>query len=563
MSPPHPTRPSWIHRLSALTWILIGSASTAWSLQNPFDSGPDPVLPWTGGAPGSTPPTPTRGVPGEFTGDLLADVIYLHGGGGASLVYGPGYYSATVPLSSTIRDLAKIPSKVEGAADKIAILDHEGLKRLSNYDAGSFTEVPVSLGAPWDQAQRIVVGDVTADGRADAVGVASDGVTILVREDAGAGGLPTSNFTVPFPVLDLLVLDWSPAPAIAILTTGGLVVRTWDGVSLADHIGGTFLAGRLVSFHQDGLPYERLATVYTAQGLGEFLSVVDRNGSGSILPLGNIGTYALAAGDIDRNLSDDLVVLQRTTHQALYFKNQNLPGNAFGAVEFVHFGPVGVGAGGQSADPILADFFNDGDLDLLVHVDLNEQLAILGNGYIPAEPLGPGVVNGTYFYSVDDEEGDLELKVTQPPGLEFTADAIEWTVWEENHLGTGKMSPTAVGHGTFALDAIGEADASVVFHEPKLATSKLYHIDMRGVRTIHGVAVEAGPTRVWSFATPTEDVVDLQSAAGDLGVKLRIFLVDELRFLTLLEEEERILTPTTIPTEKIPPIDEPPDPFGD
>lgn len=563
MSPPHTPRPPRIPLLSALAWMLIGSASSAWSLQNPFHAGPSPVHPWTGGAQGSTPPTPTRGVPGEFTGDLLNDVIYLHEGGGASLVYGPGYYSATIPLPATIRDVATLPSKVEGNADKIAILDHEGLKRLSDYDAGSFTETPVSLGAPWDQALRIVVGDVTADGRVDAVGVGADGLTILVREDAGAGGMPTSNFSVPFPVLDLLILDWSPAPAIAILTTGGLVVRTANGVPLADHIGGTFLTGRLVSFHQDGLPYERLATVYTAQGLGEFLSVVDRNGPGSIVPLGNIGSFALAAGDIDRNFSDDLVVLQRTTHQALYFKNQNLPGSAFGPLELVNLGPGGVSASQQSADPILADLFNDGDLDLLVHVDLNEELAVLGNGYVAAEPLGPGVVNGTYFYSANDEEGDLELKITQPAGLGFTADAVEWTVWEEDHLQSGKVNPTAVGHGSFALDAIGEADANVVLHEPFLATSKLYHIDMRGVRTANGVAVEAGPTRVWSFATPTEDVVDLQTAAGDLGVKLRIFLVDDLRFLTLLEEEERILTPTTIPTEKIPPIDEPPDPFGD
>jgi hypothetical protein len=88
-----------------------------------------------------------------------------------------------------------------------------------------------------------------------------------------------------------------------------------------------------------------------------------------------------------------------------------------------------------------------------------------------------------------------------------------------------------------------------------------YHLELRAVQGQPGAPGQAGPSAVWSFATPATTVAALELAYGSEGVPLRIFLVDEARYMTADEAEERILTPSTVPVPKVPPIDEPPDPF--
>ena len=70
-------------------------------------------------------------------------------------------------------------------------------------------------------------------------------------------------------------------------------------------------------------------------------------------------------------------------------------------------------------------------------------------------------------------------------------------------------------------------------------------------------------TAVWSFATPTDDVTGLELEYGNDGVKIRVFMVDQFLYLDAQDEDERVLTPSAVQGEKVPPIEEPPDPFSD
>ena len=135
-------------------------------------------------------------------------------------------------------------------------------------------------------------------------------------------------------------------------------------------------------------------------------------------------------------------------------------------------------------------------------------------------------------------------------------------MWQEEHLEGGDgMIATATFHDTFPLTS-GLSSTSFTIYEDTLTTTKLYHLELRSVREEGNQIVEAGPTAVWTFATPSSDVHDLVLESGHQGVEIRIYLIDEVRFLSASEEDERLLTPSTVKGDKLPPMDEPPDPFA-
>lgn len=543
-------------------WLFLAAipicVQPAFARQDPFAGGGSSTIPWPAetieGAPG-------RAVAGDFTGDLRQDVVFLCEGE-ATLVYGPGYFSAFVPLAGEVRDAARVDASAPGAADGLLVLDGSGLRLLTDYDAGGFTSTPVASGSPWDCAGRVVVGDVESDGYPDAVGVGEDEQTILVTRNILGFASPPTSFTLPHEILDVVVTDWSPAPAIVAMTTGGLYVRTWDGSPVATHAGTSgYVQAALVKFREAGLAHERTALVYTIAG-SDYLAVVDKDGIDDFVPLGPIGAYALTAGDVDRDGLDDLVVLHRYNHMAILLRNQGAQGG-FSLFEGVDIGAGAQPASTQTAFPILADLTNDSDLDLFVHVAASGELRLIENGIADRRFLAPEVLGGHYLYTyADGGSGTLSLDCKTGAAPPFEPTDIELVVWTQSDL-ESPLDPQALHHLYFPLDAYDKANPVFTVAEPDMATSKLYHLDMRPVSRDAGLTVEAGPTAVWSFATPTPDVAALESAYGNEPVPIRIFWIDEQRYLTADEEDVRILTPSTVQGDKVPPSEEPPDPFDD
>lgn len=542
------------HRALLFLLVLLGPAIDA-RAQSPLPAAPTGAIAWPSAA-----GTPTRAVSGEFTGDHVEDVVFLASGGGATLAYGPGVYSAFVPLASDVRDAARLRGAA-GAPDRLLVVDGTGLRILADYDAGAFTATTVLAGAPWSTAKRVLAGRANADLPIDAVGLAADGRTVLFVSDVAGASPTTTSFTLGYDVHDLCIAAWSPEPAIVLLSTGGIHVRRAGGTTVVEYVGGTFASGAIAAFDQAGLAHQRVALVYAVTGLGDFLGVVDKDGPAQNSSLGSIGAYALANGDVDEDGLDDLVVLQRAQHHALLFWNQGDSGAPFGSGDLVDLGLGTQSAPGQTAAPVLADLTNDRDLDLLVHVDATDSLALFENTDTNGANAAPVLDAGSYSYSFIAGEGEVHFEVL--PGITshpFVPTGVAFSVWAQDGNGT---SAASVAQGYAALDGQGRVHPTFEVEELDVATSRVYHVALQAVRVVGGATLDAGPTAVWSFATPTATVEALEAASGNAGVPLRIFLVDQQQFMTATDEAERVLTPSGVPQTKVPPIDEPPDPFED
>lgn len=548
-------------RFAPLISIALATASGALAIasdvpaQSPLPAAATGSIDWP-----ATGCTPARAVSGDFTGDHDTDVVFLAAGGGATLVYGPGVYSAFVPLASDVRDAARLRGAA-GTADRLLVVDGTGLRLLSDYDAGAFTATTVLAGAPWSTAKRVLTGHVNADAFTDAVGLAADGRTILVVSDVAGASPATSSFTLAYDVHDLCIAEWSPEPAIVAISAGGIHVRRAGGATIVEYVGGTFASGAVAVLEQSNLAHQRVAFVYAVPGLGDWLGVVDKNGPAQNTSLGAIGAYALASGDADEDGLDDLVVLQRAQHHALHLRNQGGTGAPFGSGELIDLGLGTQAAPAQTAAPVLTDLTNDTDLDLLVHVAATGVLAVFENASTPHANVSPVVDAGSYAYSFLALSGDVHFEVL--PGITahpFVPTGVEFSVWAEDLSGT---SATSLHQGYATLDGQGRAHPTFTIEELDVATSRKYHVAMKAVRVVGGTTLGAGPTAVWSFATPTQAVLELEALSGNEGVPLRIFLVDQQQYMTAADEAERILTPSGVPQTKVPPIDEPPDPFED
>lgn len=501
--------------------------------------------------------TPLEAICEDLTGDHLVDTLYSTqpGLGAPAIQYGPGQYQSVFELQTQTRDVAALPG-----GGGFAALTPSGLFVMTDYEAGTFDVQRVVSGAPWSTALRLVLGDADGDGSLDAVALDADESTLLLRKDISGAQGATSSFTLPHAVLDFLVLEWGGAPAVAALTRGGLYIRSWDGAPLDEFVGGVFASGRLAAYRDSGSSEDRLACLYRAGG-SDYLGVTDAGGAVDLVALGDIGAYHVVAGDVDGDGLGDLLVAQRVNHYVALFPGQG-GADPFGPIVPVDLGLGALPASGQAADLVLADFTNDGDLDLYTYVAAAGAYVLLENGSRDSAVESPAIGEGTYFYSESLTQGQLSVQVTSTDDLAFTPTHIELVVWTQDDL-EGTVDAVALEHASFPLDASGTATVQFSMSEPSLETEKIYHLDVRAVALQGHQVVEAGPSAVWSFATPADTVGEIQDLYQSSGIPIRIFLIDPPygRFLTDQEVGERILVPSTVKGDKIKPTDLPPDPL--
>ena len=214
---------------------------------------------------------------------------------------------------------------------------------------------------------------------------------------------------------------------------------------------------------------------------------------------------------------------------------------------------------------LLADFGQDGDLDLLLFVNAEEEVVLSEGTGVDLEAQLPGVQAGMYVYDETADEGTLTLELDVPDPVGFVPTHVQLVGWSQDDVGSAS-DPTAFENRSFAIAVPGEVEVSALLDEPDLATEDVYHLELRAVRIAGGTIAEAGPAAVWAFATPTSDVAALESAYGSPAVLLRAFVIEDPGLppveLTPAELDDRDLTPGTVKGSTIPPHDLPPDPFG-
>ena len=504
------------------------------------------------------PEPPTRVAVGHFTGDGNADALILTGTIGV-LEYSPAQHSALVQLPGLVKDVAAFPLAGVPRSDAVLVLDENGVLLLDAYDGGAFDQTYLVVEPAWAGATRVGVYDLDGNGELDLYGLGASGTTILIALDAREPVPALSSFDVASPVLDLAALAWGAQPALAVLTTTGMRVHAWDGAEVAAYLGTGFESGFVEPLRQAGAPPSKIAVCYRVAG-SDHLTVIDASGPDTYLPLGPIGAYAGAAGDVTGDGYDDLVLLHATNHLAALFPNEARVGATFETVQTIDLGPGAQPAAGQTAQPALLDFTNDGDVDLLVHVDATESLRLFENTATDHATLEPSISSGSYFFGEEEQRGVLYLTALVPP-LPFQVTHAELTVWTQPDP-DGKLDPAALAHGFYPAGAGGKTSVRLAVEEEGLETSRLYYLELRGVRRLGAATTHVGPTAVWAFATPVSDVTALQTIHGDQGVPVRVHLLDEALTLGKKAERERSVSPTTVKGDKLPPSELPPDPFG-
>ncbi len=553
-------------RPGSLALVLSALAAATDAQLDSFSEADAQTLAWP-----ATIPALAKGrmIAGDVTGDLLPDALLLNGGKPV-LVYGPAIYRSVFELDPgqvVVNDIAYLPPDETEVRGAFVAVGPQGAWILSTYDGGSFEATPVPA-ASWEGATRVLVGDVDGDGASDLVGLSETGA-LLVLEDLRGGAPVETEIEMPAPVFDLAPLAWNGAgpEAIALLRADGFFVVDGDG-DVLDSIPGPVLGGIVSPLSEAGAPGDRCALVFAAGG-AQFLLVVDALGFEPPIELGPLGVYAVAAGDVDGDGNDDLVLVHGTSHETAVLHNASASGPATfvaSQVEIVDLAPGVTPPPTASAWPALCDFSLDGDLDLLVFVEATGAFAFLENQELAVEAGHAAVTGGGYLFDLDDPHGELSLVFQAPAAVPFTPTHVQVIAWVQLDAQGGGLvaEPQAVDLGRYALSAQGKATSHLLLPETDLDTPNIYHFDVRAVRIVDERGpIASGPPAVHAFTTPMELVEELEAEFGP-GVQLRVFITGDgqgPRELDEFELTDRSLAPKEVKTEKIPVIEIPPDPF--
>lgn len=397
----------WI--ASGLTSIGLATLSHAQLTPDapPFDASATHTVPWT--APSHQPGDPVgRTIAVDLNGDAHTDLVSLDAGR-AVYVFGPGLYESCTELATGVLDLCVAPGLAPTGDDALALVSQAGVELVwIDYDDPNdeFVRTQFVGGAGWESAQRVRWARGAGPFHDRLVGIDETGTKLLGMIDPAGAALVLDEVTVPFRVLDVACADWSgdAQDEILLLTVGGLFVANLQGGALEFLPLGSE-RGSLVPFRVQGDDKVWVgATLTFGQPAQTWFFTARRFQSFTGIYLGGVEAYAGAAGDVDRDGDDDVVLATRGTGAStavrwpgahaseahgvvgggtpsglLYLENVLEPrGHHHGQdplpwdVEASHFLDLGVASpgvggsdpGGHTAHPVLADLSNDGDVDL-------------------------------------------------------------------------------------------------------------------------------------------------------------------------------------------------------
>lgn len=405
----------------------------------------------------------TRAVVGDLTGDFYPDLFQVVSAQKPEVMFAPDMTTAVFTLgelAAAAIDAAIIPASSPGAADQLVITTASGISLIDGYSGGEFTETTYTPSG-WAGAKRVFYADFDGDADVDLVGASSGMGTILTLEDAFTGTPTSFSWGVGVNVRDVTVVDWDGDgdSEIATLVPGGVLI--WDEQ-------GNFLQvvsrpnddGFLVPISQSGSAAQRIAVVHKG---GAFWAVTVVDAGGAELPRDLSGTdvYAAAAGDVTGDGNDDLVIATRDSNSVDVHYNLTPASKTFGAPsEVVTYGAAG-GNTNQNAWPVVADFDNDQDADILIYNDSGDEFAILENGSVDAAAQAPTLDSVTITF---DASGQTETTEVEAVFSTSGTDDVELRVFSQpDALSPMIAQPLFVGsapivNGTATLLFDGGAD---------------------------------------------------------------------------------------------------------
>ncbi len=359
--------------------VLLGSARA----QLPFDPTIGTTIDWPAGSWGGG--TVTRVLTGDFTGDLYRDLVLLDGDE-LVLAFGPAVFTARSPLGDGVVDACALPGAAPGGFDGLFASDILGWRRTwIDYTMQPSVRTSAVVNEDWAEAQSLQL--LSTNGPPSVVALDAAGTRVLRLTDPF--GSPSSSEILSLGSvvgLALAVVDWNSAgaPELAVLHDEGLDV--YDIASPSTPIKSFTLAspstplegGALVAFRQAGRTAGRLAAVIEPAAAPAELWVFDAvEVESGPLETGTPAVavsepYGLAAGDLDGDESDELVVAHRDPDidgPVIYSNLCTGAGSSCvtfdgASADVPSLGIPWTDPSGQEAVPVFDDFTSDGDVDL-------------------------------------------------------------------------------------------------------------------------------------------------------------------------------------------------------
>lgn len=549
-------KPSVLAASSLLSLLAVSATAALPTLNRVAD------LTW----PTATPGTYSTTVACDFTLDHHRDLLVLRSGE-ACLLYGPDQYDAVTVLGDGVLDATVLVGAGLAGADRLALVGTNGVT-VAWVDADHALQSSLLSGGV---GVAVVSADIDQLAGPDLLVLEADHRTVrrwVASASAAAGYVDAGWFDLGATADALRVLDFDGdgADEVACLSAQGLVVRELDGSPCATF--ATSLPGDgLWVFSQAGVP--ALAWLRrTADLVAQELVVARSGGLEAPLALGALEVVALAAGDLDGDGADELVLSHRSSRQALVLRDRGagVTGGSFalgaGDAQVVDLDvEAALPAPENEAQPALADFDNDGDQDVLFPVQARDACVRLVNSRIDRSAQEVRLLDGVYVqqahiqsylagtpaqtaggYSTSGHattisgHGALALRLLPPVvAWDPALDQLEVVVWRQDDAAVS-AERVAIERQRIALPAIWSAAAPlavlVAVDEASLPFTAVYNVEWRLVALAGGDNVAAAlPTGTGSFATDDDTLTELSAAAGNYAsIPLYLPAVGGLQF---------------------------------
>lgn len=368
----------------------------------------------------------TRTVTGDFDGDSLADLAYLHGAL-LEVMFAPALFMSQYDDVTSATDVAVLPGIGSPPTDSLLTVGSSGLTRLTlSYGGSQAFWLQTTLEAGWAGALRVDCREVS--GQTWVFGLQSDARSVRARaKGVGTGWVEGPLFTTTFDVSEIAALDYDGGGDLELAVVGehrweiwrrsGAPFQPWVLAASGTH--GSFDLLDVAVGAQDGSLTEWLALLaaHHTDPTRSFVIVHDLLGTQTPVEVdGQPEAVAMAAGDFDASGDDDLVLSIRASFDALVLTNQGTGSSpAFDGDRSGSFPPTATvdipatlgSPADTQAQPAAADLDNDDRMDFCLPIQGSGELFVhRDNLYGPAvPPTGYSVLaNSAGGMSVEDED---------------------------------------------------------------------------------------------------------------------------------------------------------------